>query len=1595
VKISPPTQPPTQTSRQKTNKMAKRKAATPKKTDKKKGGVSVNSGGGDGGEPESKITKTETTPPTPPPPAIAIDTSAIQSLAKQIVSAYQSRHSQISSNTRTNDHVLEECDDNGSIERTLWPWFLHCATANNGSDGLSGGEEVAFALAILSNRRGGGSSSSSSDKGGGGGGGGGDPQLWFVVDDYNYAATGNSAGQQHQKSNNVTTPEQRTMAFAMLLKNLLSYQETNSEGADDNLSLVTRTEVVKFLIASYSSMELRCKNTPSDTAGGQQRRGTILEGPLTDLVGVRLWDAIPRRKRYLEMKRDGLLRKRYGLFDAKRKEGTKNVGFLPLVVVGLLDSIAVLGGNDDDGSSDNGKNDNAPLLRGYISKVLELLLDLLSYPQTRTHVAPYLSSQHLVVQLALSKLYRQKKFVLFRQQVDMLLDSERMEVASSGAATTSSNEGEVTTLPYNDIAAQQVHQRAHTLQKILHRHHVQETSEVIFAGVGRVSDGKWLRAQVDKWREETLYDVCYRLRLVDDDEGTNAVESSAKRLGCTRRTLLTSIVLYHQSSRNSDAAVLSTAPLYPTEQLLWDSHSVPPGRNFLSSNNESLSLPKLNTRFLSAGDYLLRNFRLFRLESAYEIRGDVVDVIKRMRPALKRDGYAGGGDAPMVDYYGGNTMEDDEDGNATEFQGWARMGLELGSKKHDKPGLRLIRVDPPRLGERVPSRVIAELVLDMHHCASSLAKEWGEIGEFDNLFLVSVDATRMSGAPAPLMGGQYGEEERRIPDEEDCTFPERYGVGAVRGCLVLEVRDEAGVVLSDPSLEYQEGGRPEPKGKLRFLRVALDPAQFAADAMTGPGTDVYDTFNLVIRRHGRENNFRAVLETIRGLMSGGANSMYRSIPSWLMPVLLGYGGDVTMASYKSPKMKAFASKTTGLNSPTAALDYGDTFMDIDHLRDSFPGCDELIVDGQEITTNDDETAKTDGSSDRKKYRVKVIENHGQDKIKVEATSYPFPPSYNGNDIRFTPVQVNAIRSGLSPGLTTIIGPPGTGKTDVAVQIIANLYHSFPTQRTVIVTHSNAALNDIFTKVMTRGDVDERYMLRLGSGERNLTTTSTSDHDFTKTGRVAHILSRRGDLLEKVQRLSESLGVSGKSERGVNGAPSYTCETSEYFYFHHVKKRVDVFEEAAVAAAKKKEGDDPSADIFDIFPFKKYFSGFDNYDTSASLSLDEARGKIDEIKSIFEELAEYRPIELLRSQRQRTDYLLTKQARIVAMTCTHAAIARSHLVKLGFHYDNILMEEAGQMLDVETFVPLLLQRGESDDSSGAHSRLKRVCLIGDHNQLPPVVKNQAFSKFSRYDQSLFARLVRLGVPSIELNKQGRARPDIARLYSWRYDDLGDLDHVSTREVFTQANTGLKHTFQLINVEEFEGQGESTPTAYFYQNVGEAEYAVALFQYMVLLGYPPEKISILTTYNGQKDLLLDILSQRCGQGTPLAGVNPGAVSTVDQYQGQQNDYIILSLVRTKAVGHVRDIRRLVVAASRARLGLYVFCRQSLFCNCHELRRTMDQFADRPSKLQLVKGEHFPTKRMVGGNVPGRNLHEVNDVTELGALVHSMQQDVANQG
>nr|CAI5843200.1 unnamed protein product [Callosobruchus analis] len=103
----------------------------------------------------------------------------------------------------------------------------------------------------------------------------------------------------------------------------------------------------------------------------------------------------------------------------------------------------------------------------------------------------------------------------------------------------------------------------------------------------------------------------------------------------------------------------------------------------------------------------------------------------------------------------------------------------------------------------------------------------------------------------------------------------------------------------------------------------------------------------------------------------------------------------------------------------------------------------------------------------------------------------------------------------------------------------------------------------------------------------------------------------------------------------------------------------------------------------------------------------------------------------------------------------------------------------------------------------------------HHQLPPVIKNMAFQKYSNMEQSLFTRLVRLGVPTVDLDGQGRARSSICDLYRWRYNHLGNLKHVEIWKEYQLANAGFEYDFQLVDVQDFNGVGESEPSPYFYQ------------------------------------------------------------------------------------------------------------------------------------------------------------------------------------
>ncbi|CAI4223582.1 unnamed protein product [Auanema sp. JU1783] len=1211
----------------------------------------------------------------------------------------------------------------------------------------------------------------------------------------------------------------------------------------DGLTSAEHCAIFTFLVNCFNSVEI-------DIVREQMRK----------LTSMSIWvNLLPSQREELFLS-NRKLRKCWVALEKKfgTEEDPKRAEFERTFLFNLIQRFKKILDKLDDDTADIDIDD----IR-YCERFIELMIDLESLLQTRRFFNAILHSSHLLTHCLLSKLITSEAGTLFCQLVTMLKFYARFEIDDLSGQQLSHKE-----------VAEKHYEHVIQLQKAAFKYFKESMPDFYLLNVSGVDSRKALLHQLKYMKKEEIYRFAEYLHLVPP-------ASPAALEEYTKEFLSETIVLQCER-RVNQLQQLNEQPLYPTEKVIWDENVVPYEHY---SGEGVLALSKLNLQFLTLHDYLLRNFSLFQLESTYEIRQDLEDVLFRLKPWKH------------------------ETKDETVWGGWARMALPL---EH----LQIVEVAKPLVGEKSPASVKADFSVNVGK-RMDIRHEWESLRKHDVCFLVTCRAE------APV-GTKYN---TRAP------FKDQIQITYVRGCEIEGMLDQNGQVIEEYASYEKKISVP---GEIRKFRVSLDPNQYRIDMEERAEKnteDVYYTFNLVVRRDPKTNNFKAVLSTIRQLLNTDC-----VVPDWLTDVVLGYG-EPDSAHY------------TKMNNVVPSLDFNDTFLSYDHVKTSFPGYEivpktENPLPPYRLTFKDLERRPDVEAS-------KVIEVEHIERLKKT----PYDVKLKKNQVQFTPAQVEAIKAGMQPGLTMVVGPPGTGKTDVAVQIISNIYHNWPNQRTLVVTHSNQALNQLFEKVIAL-DVDERHLLRMGHGEESLETAK----DFSRYGRVNHVLKERIQLLAEIGRLSESMGVPGDV--------SYSCENAGHFFRFTVHRAWDDFLDKLSSQ---------NATVASIFPFAAYFAGLPEMFTGNNdQDLDTAKTCWRHICHIFEQLEEFRAFELLRNGRDRTEYLLVKEAKIIAMTCTHAALRRNELVKLGFRYDNIIMEEAAQILEVETFIPLLLQ-----DPKDGRSRLKRWIMIGDHHQLPPVVQNQAFQKYSNMEQSLFARFIRLGVPHVQLDCQGRARSDIAMLYSWRYKNLGNLPHVEKMPFFQKANPGFGFSFQLINVPDFNGVGESQPSPFFYQNLGEAEYAVALFMYMRILGYPAEKISIITTYNGQAQLIRDVVQGRCAQN-PLIGV-PHKISTVDKYQGQQNDYIILSLVRTRNVGHLRDVRRLVVALSRARLGLYVLARAELFRKCFELAPAFDVLCSRPPRLALIPNEPYPTSRKIHEKAKAEVLM-IEDTVHISHFVHN---------
>ena len=275
--------------------------------------------------------------------------------------------------------------------------------------------------------------------------------------------------------------------------------------------------------------------------------------------------------------------------------------------------------------------------------------------------------------------------------------------------------------------------------------------------------------------------------------------------------------------------------------------------------------------------------------------------------------------------------------------------------------------------------------------------------------------------------------------------------------------------------------------------------------------------------------------------------------------------------------------------------------------------------------------------------------------------------------------------------------------------------------------------------------------------------------------------------------------------------------------------------------------------------------------------------------------------------------LFSEARVIASTLVGSA---NRLLD-GQKFGTLFIDEAAQALEAACWIPM--------------RRVSRVVLAGDHCQLPPTVKSIAALK-AGLGKTLMERIVEMHPEAVTLLRmQYRMNDDIMRFSSNYFYD-GKVE--SAPEVKYRSILDLDTPMEWISPDNPDNQPEIPDyreqfigESFGRINKAEAELTLDTLQhYFERIGKQrllDERIDvgIISPYRAQVQYLRRLLMKR-EYFKPFRRLI--SVNTVDGFQGQERDVIIISLVRSNdegQIGFLRDLRRMNVAITRARMKLII--------------------------------------------------------------------------
>lgn len=265
-----------------------------------------------------------------------------------------------------------------------------------------------------------------------------------------------------------------------------------------------------------------------------------------------------------------------------------------------------------------------------------------------------------------------------------------------------------------------------------------------------------------------------------------------------------------------------------------------------------------------------------------------------------------------------------------------------------------------------------------------------------------------------------------------------------------------------------------------------------------------------------------------------------------------------------------------------------------------------------------------------------------------------------------------------------------------------------------------------------------------------------------------------------------------------------------------------------------------------------------------------------------------------------------EARVIASTLTGAA----NRVLEGEKYSTLFIDEAAQALEAACWIAI--------------RKAGRVILAGDHCQLPPTVKSIMALK-GGLGKTLMERIVENKPETITLLKmQYRMNEQIMKFSSeWFYHGMVESAPTVSHRGILDYDTPM----MWIDTAECDGKEEFVGENFGRINRAEAELTLqTLQQYLEKIGKQrileeSIDVGIISPYRAQVQLLRKELRKR-EFFRPYRHLL--TVNTVDGFQGQERDIILISLVRSNDggdIGFLRDLRRMNVAITRARMKLII--------------------------------------------------------------------------